>query len=670
MWPFNRNKKKNTENIKETKNVEREKGDDLLEFQDSKPTIFEKNRRNLKDLIACEHIDFTEDPRYGTIGDKYYVKNTYVGLLPNQVNFATFLHTLYTYGNIDTSIFINPIDNETAKADLSKQKTSLEMELLSADGTNRADDMSVKVQEARRLRAEVRDGINKIFEVSIQSTFYEESLRDLNNGIDRLKETLGQSDIGLKSATFCQEEVFKGTKPLNINHLGEWHTFDKRSLACTFAFTSNNINHVDGVPFGFNQDNGLPIMYDCFDNGLDNYNMVIFAKSGSGKSTTVKMLAARSGTLDNIQTISIDIDGEYKDNCRILGGENISFEPGTNQIINPMDIKPDLIKSKTTGKIEEKILLQDKINSATSVLLTMAKGTVGKNPFYNDMTKNIIKDIVKIEYERVGITEDPNSLYEFLPDEIVDGKLVGGKTKKELPTLSSWYKQLEKVASKNTVPTYKPYYDYLLKVMADFTKYKKGGFTYFDGQSTVEINYDIPYINFNVSSLNEKTELPLAQHIIYDYIWEKLVKQNNTEITGINHKIRVILDEAWRMINYPEALNFLIEMFRRSRKYNTQTVVISQQFDEFYKDETKPIIKNSDVKLFLKPDKSSVSEIKDVFKLTEGEAEFLKSCKRGEGLFIVNSISVKVTIEIPDLEKAFIETNQNQKVEREKVGAA
>jgi len=659
-----KNDKKNDNENKTNDKKENKKNDEKLDFEDNEQTIFEKNRKTLKDLIAPEHIDFTQDPRYGTIGDKYYVKNVYVALLPNQVNFASFLHPLYTYGNIDTSIFIRPKDNESAKAELSKLKTNLEAELLAAEGSNRIDDMSVKVQEARRLRAEIRDGLNKIFEVSIQATYYEEELRELNNGIDRLKQTLGQSDIGIKSATYVQEEAFKSNKPLNTNYLGEWHTFDKRSLACVFPFTSNNINHKNGVPFGFNKDNGLPIFYDTFDSSLDNYNMVIFAASGGGKSTTIKMLSARSATLDNIQTIALDIDGEYSEICNTLGGQEIIFRPGTDTIINPFDVTPDIEENEITGREEEVINVAEQINRTTSILLTMAKGAVGQNPFYNDILKGIIRELVREEFERVGITRDPNSLYEYKKDSIVDGKISGGRTKKELPTLSTWYERLLQAAKENNNETYQPYYDYLVKVMADYTKICNGGTTYFDGQSTVKISYDMPFINFNVSKLNEKTELPLAQHIIGDYVWEKLIKRNNK-----GYKLRYICDEAWRMVNYPEALDFLIQMFRRARKYNCQAVVISQQFDEFYKEDTKPIIKNADTKLFLKPDKTSVSEIKKVFKLTEGEAEFLKSCKRGEGLLICNNTSAKVEIEIPDIEFDFIDTNQNNKRKRMKVGA-
>ena len=87
------------------------------------------------------------------------------------------MHALYNFGNIDTSVYISPVDSETAKAELSKIRTNLEMEYLTAQGSNRADDMANKVQEAQMPRTEIRDGINKLYEVSIISTLYEESER-------------------------------------------------------------------------------------------------------------------------------------------------------------------------------------------------------------------------------------------------------------------------------------------------------------------------------------------------------------------------------------------------------------------------------------------------------------------------------------------------------------
>lgn len=639
---------------------------ELNENDDNEENFLEGNVTNLKDLITNEYVDFSIDPKFCVVGEKYS-KNMYIGILPSNVTFPTFLDDLYNFGDVDTSIHISPVDNEDAVISLSKLKTNLEVELTTAQGNNRKDDMAAKVYEAKRLREEVRDNINKLYEVAIICTSYSKSERQMENDSVRLKQIMGRKDIGLKNSIYEQEKAYLSNKPLMNNSINEYHTYDKRSLACTFPFTSSNINHKNGIPIGVNIDNGLPIIYDNFDKSLKNYNMVIFAQSGGGKSTFLKMLAARGATFDDILSISIDLEPEYNDIARTLGGVVVKIANGTDTILNFFHIETDLVKNKLTQKLEEVILLDDKIDSVTAILLTMAKGFTSSNDeFYNDITRKIIKDCVKDVYAKIGVNERPESLYE--EKEVIikeDGSIIAGSGLKDMPTLSDWYKALEVRANDNTNGTYVKYYDYLLAVMSEYTKYTKGGFTCFDGQNSVTLNKSVPFINFDVSSLNEETQLPLAQHILTDYIWENIVKKNDD-----GKKIRVIIDEAWRMAKlidnkpkFPEALNFLETLFRRARKKNTSAVVISQQFNEFYNDYTQSIIRNSETKVFLPPDNTSVDDIQKVFHLTQGETHYLKHTKTGEALFKCGSSSAKLYVDIPNFELAFVETNQNKYVD-------
>lgn len=624
-------------------------------------SVFEKNRRTLKDLISCEY-DFT-NPKATIIGDSLHSKNMYVAFTPNTVNFASTFHPLYNFGDIDTSIFINPIDNETAKSELSKLRTNLTVEYLTAGGSlNRQDDMQVKVEEARRLRDEVRDGLNKIYDVSIMATIYDKDERTLNNNADRLREMLGQTDLGIRNGAYFQEEIFYSNKPLCEDSFGIKHTFDKRSLACVYPFTSNNIAHEKGVMIGLNMDNSRPIFYDNFDKGLVNYNIFVFGPSGYGKSTLIKMLAARSSTLDSIQNIAIDIEPEYRDIAETLGGVNITLEARGRTVINFFDVSVDKEQDDITGKIIEEINLEEKINSVTNLIMVLARGYVGSNKYYDDITRTIIRNCVAKEYEKINLTKSPDSLYDY-----IDTGLTQNRVKKKMPTLSTWYESLEDEAkNSNTSKTFEPYYDYLLMVMSNFVKSKNGGLTCFDGQTTsdVKLGYDIPFINFDLSKLNEDTELPLAQYVITDFIWEQMIKRNVARPGEKPHKIRFILDEAWRVIKYKEALDFVIRMERRARKKNASTCVITQQFDEFYKEDTSVIIKQSFTKFFLKPDHTEVELIKDVFKLSEGEASFLRTCEKGEVLMKTGSISAKAKILIPNFEMGFVQTNQNAEVEQ------
>ena len=80
--------------------------------------------------------------------------------------------------------------------------------------------------------------------------------------------------------------------------INEWqgkkiHTFDRRSMSTVFPFVTSEVGHSTGIPLGFNKQTGTPILFDNFHSSLTNYNMVIFAKSGAGKSVTMKTLISR-----------------------------------------------------------------------------------------------------------------------------------------------------------------------------------------------------------------------------------------------------------------------------------------------------------------------------------------------------------------------------------------
>ena len=120
------------------------------------------------------------------------------------------------------------------------------------------------------------------------------------------------------------------------------------------------------------------------------------------------------------------------------------------------------------------------------------------------------------------------------------------------------------------------------------------------------------------------------------------------------------------LLPYPEAVDFLNKMARRARKRNVSLAVVSQRFQDFYeKSEVQAVLTSSDTKLFLAQDKSEIQYIKEVFKLSDGEAEFLTTCTRGQGLFKVGSQTAIIEIRPTKKEFEFIETNVNKLKERE-----
>ena len=216
------------------------------------------------------------------------------------------------------------------------------------------------------------------------------------------------------------------------------------------------------------------------------------------------------------------------------------------------------------------------------------------------------------------------------------------------------------MAQENDNEDYRFHYSYLLKVMKQYIREFGGQMAYFDGQSTFELLDGAPFINIDISQLEERFARPLAQQILLSWIWEKFVKKNSEDRKKARQK-RVIVDEAWMLLPFPEAVDFLNKMARRARKRNVSLAIISQRFQDFYeKPEAQAVLTSSDTKLFLAQDKSEIALLQEVFKLSSGEASFLVTCTRGEGLLKVGSETAILQITPTQKEFKFVETNLNK----------
>ena len=238
--------------------------------------------------------------------------------------------------------------------------------------------------------------------------------------------------------------------------------------------------------------------------------------------------------------------------------------------------------------------------------------------------------------------------------------------KKEMQTIGSWFKRILRKGQENENPDYRFHYSYLSKVMKQYVREYNGQMAYFDGQSTFELLDGATFINLDISQLEERFARPLAQQILLSWIWEKYVKKNSEDKRKARQK-RVLVDEAWMLLPYPEAVDFLNTMARRARKRNVSLAIISQRFQDFYeKPEAQAVLTSSDTKLFLAQDKSEIQYLKEVFKLSDGESGFLVTCTKGEGLLKVGSETAIIQIQPTAKEFEFIETNLNKLVAKER----
>ena len=633
-------------------------------IQNENNTLLRK--KTIKELISPSGIDVRNIDHLEIISNtKRYARSFFISTLPRMCTFPELFRDLYLFGDLNTSIYINPIKEDRSQNELNRVINELETERIVArdkGNINRESTISQKRLEAEQLRDEIAAGFNKLYEASIISTLYTYNLEDLDRYTKLLSTEMSKTLVGIKTAWGMQEEAFQSNLPLMDDKIKKTHTFDRNSMGTVFPFTTSEVGHPTGVPLGFNKQTGTPILFDNFHSSLTNYNMVIFAKSGAGKSVTMKTLVSRSSVLMGIESLALDAEGEYTIVAESLGGINIVISPNSKTVINLFDVEVEKTKDEITGRERVVLNIENKVEDVTQALLTMAKGST-RSDEVNELTKQIIAESVAEEYASLGINNNPNSLYKASKMGINTDNLLA-REKKEMPTIGSWYKRIQEKAKSNTNNDYQYHYSYLLKVMKQYIREYDGQMAYFDGQSTFDLLEGAPFINLDISQLEERFARPLAQQILLSWIWEKFVKKNSEDRKKATKK-RVLVDEAWMLLPYPEAVDFLNKMARRARKRNVSLAIISQRFQDFYeKPEAQAVLTSSDTKLFLAQDKSEIQYLKEVFKLSEGEAGFLVTCQKGEGLLKVGPDTAILKIMPTKKEFEFVETNLNKLASR------
>ncbi|OGV91257.1 hypothetical protein A2783_01675 [Microgenomates group bacterium RIFCSPHIGHO2_01_FULL_45_11] len=548
---------------------------------------FSKGTVSVQDLIAPESIEV--DFNYLKIGNTYLTV-LFVAGYPRFVN-PNWLSPLINFNHsLDTNMFIYPVEGKTIMDDLRRKITEMEAEIQSDVGRGRIAniDTQVKLEDARLLQEQLAKGAERFFQFGLYITVSATSPEQLFTITQQIQATLGSLLIISKRATLQMEEGFKTTLPLGRDYLAIQRNMDTTSLATTFPFTSSELTSDTGILYGINEHNDSLVIFDRF--SLENANLVVFAKSGAGKSYAVKLESLRSLMFDT-EIIIIDPEGEYQEIVKSVGGEYIDFSFNTDVKINPFDLSA--IYDPEENELGRKIL-------SLHTLLKIMIGSV------NPTEEAILDRALVATYRAKNITPDPST------------------QKNPPPLMEDLYKALlgmEEETAKNLA--------YRLE------KFIKGSFRgIFDQASNLDLKN--PLTAFGIRDLEDALR-PIAMYLILDYIWTR-VKQN------LKRRL-LIVDEAWYLMKYPDSANFLFSIAKRARKYLLGLTTITQDVEDFLAtDQGKAIVTNSSLQLLMKQSSAAIEKVTKTFHLSQGESRFLLSADIGEGLFFAgqNHVAIRV----------------------------
>lgn len=622
----------------------------------------ENDQRKFKEIIGPTKID-TKNFDYLEIFSKVsmFARTFYVTTVPKEVKFPYFLAPLYQFGDASISIYINPIPENVSIRDLNNTISDLEDErtiAVNRGDINRLSVLQIKKAEAEDLRDQIANGYNRLFSATMICTIFAYNKNQLDKYSESLTFDASKSQIGLKTAWAQQREGFQSNLPLNNNKITRKHTFDRGSMATVFPFVNDEAGMDSGVPIGINKQTGLPLIFDNFSNMLSNYNMLVFGQLGAGKSLAIKTIIARSSVLTGVKNFVIDTTGEYESIVETLRGRSINLI-NNMATINMFDLETEIIKDEITGKERYQVDIDGKIEDVTRILISMAKAS-DQSDFVNEITRQIVLDSVKQEYQSRNVTSNPDSLYE---NNFNTGL---GRGRKKMPTITSWYNRVVENSKSNTNPNYTIHYEYLLQNMKNYCSNINEEMDCIDGQTNINLDDNSSIISINISNIKDEKVKCIIQQIALVWAYEKYIKKNSEDRNKAAQK-RVVVDNGENLAKDEESLVLLNVIARRSLKRNVALTIISNEFTPFYENsDLISVLMNSEVKLFMSQNQSEILDLKDDFNLTEGESRFLINCSRGEGIIKIGYQSAIITIKPTQRELEFAEVRNRNLLNRSK----
>lgn len=585
----------------------------------AKPQTNYKNQVSLnknspvQDIIAPSVIEVDFD--YLKINNRF-TRTLFVAGYPRYVS-ANWLSPLINYEHtLDISLFLYPVESKSVLDDLRRKIAEMEAELSVDIERGRVVDPATqaKLEDALTMQEQLVKGAERFFQFGLYLTIPADTLQELNQISKEVESTLASLLIIPKHATLQMEEGFKTTLPTSLDFLNITRNMDTTSLATTFPFTSSELTSNEGIFYGINEHNGSLIVFDRFT--LENYNSVVFAKAGAGKSYLVKLEVLRSLMFDS-EIIIIDPENEYDSLCKAVGGEYITFGFNSQAKVNPFDLSQ--IREEGENELNQKVL---SLHSLFKIIMGEMTAT----------EEAILDRALMLTYQMKGISQDPTT------------------QTKEPPLMEDLYKSL--IGMEDTQA----------RSLADrIEKFVKGSFRgIFDQKSNIDIKN-----SFTVFSLRdlEAALRPIAMFVVLDFIWTKVKKDLKKRI--------LIIDEAWFMMRSPDSASFLNSIAKRARKYYLGVTTITQDVEDFLKDDLgKSIVTNSSIQILMKQHPAAIDKVGQTFYLSEGEKQFLLACDIGEGLFFAGSNHVAMKVVASPQEHQLITSKPEEILERRRVAQA
>lgn len=405
-----------------------------------------------------------------------------------------------------------------------------------------------------------------------------------------------QEEMGYHVPLFISMLPF-GLYEVGIKSLGRMRSIPAETIG-TIAPIQGDWSGTKTPSMLFLSRRGQVTSLDFFDSST-NYNALIAAQSGSGKSFCCNYIVMNYLSIGS-QVFIIDVGGSYKKLCNHLGGQYIQFDNKTPFSLNIFaNITYEMINDDYHSNERDTTL-----GLCVNLLSQMANPSSRTSDYESQLITGVLMDAYKALKPGQSLIKPIDTIIDILElkQKAYDEQGINDRRPSDLAVKLTRYKSDQ--------PSGK----------------------WFVGPLNIEFNKNL--IILELEELN--TNKPLREVVLL-----LLMSIIDQKLYFGNRSIRrlIIVDEAWDLLKGANTAGFINTGYRRARKYNGSYITITQSLNDFNSDENKDvgkaILTNSAIKILLGQNKDDITraiEDKQIV-LNDFQKNMLESVHTVPGLY-------------------------------------
>lgn len=583
---------------------------------------------NFKSQIAPKGLSFDSASDF-FISDKYATILTVVSY-PKFIS-AGYLSGLTNMSGVKIGIKHIPVPFSIIAKMLNKQIADLKIRYQEEKDRTIQERIRLDYESLEYFVTMLAGSQARIFDFQMHIMITSDTKEDLELKKLNVKNYLDAMELKGVALRFEQEKVFKSMLPIFPKQDIEDRVgtpIPSVTLGAMYPFIFDSIKDPGystllGVDFS-----GGVILFNQFlykikkENNRNNANLILLGTSGSGKSTAAKLLL-RNHIRNGAQIVAIDPENELEEMTKVFGGDTIDLGKGGEYgMINPLQIVIDADEDELKQGLGYTVL--------TRTLQFLKAFMKYYDPSIEEDVLTLFSEVVQDTYRRFGIDFDKD-FYSY--------------TSNEYPTFSDVYETIRAMLLAMTDHTHER--DIMERLELKIRPLTKDLKYYFDGHTT--ITHESDFITFNIKELmNAESNIKNALFFnILKYAWGLCLDKAVDTV--------LMVDEAHVLLGDQNTLgaDFLAQVQRRARKYNTGTIIITQQPSDFAAPSVlmqgKAIFDNASYYIVMGLKKQAAEDLSYLIDLNDNEKESIKQYSQGEALFVCGNRRMRINVVVtPD----------------------